>query len=60
MYKGQLEGFPKEVVEKMLDYQEAEGNKRDVSVFEDRVSEAFNGFGWYDTTEGVDFLEGSY
>lgn len=29
MYKGQLEGFPREVVEKMLEEQEKQGNKRD-------------------------------
>jgi len=33
MYKGQLEGFPKEIVEKMLERQVEQGNKRDVSVF---------------------------
>lgn len=32
-YKGELEGFP-EVVEKMLERQVEQGNKRDVSVFE--------------------------
>lgn len=34
MYKGQLEGFPQEVVEKMLEEQERQGNKRDVTIFE--------------------------
>lgn len=34
-FKGQLEGFPEEVVEAMLNEQVAQGNKRDVSVFEE-------------------------
>ena len=32
--KGQLEGFPKEIIARMLDCQEEQGNKRDVTVFE--------------------------
>jgi hypothetical protein len=52
-YKGDLKGFPPEVVEWMLDQQEAQGNKRDVSVFEkDRfVDNNSGGFTWYDTKE---------
>jgi len=48
MYKGQLEGFPKEVVEWMLDQQVAQGNKRDVTVFEDHVDagKRNGGFDW--------------
>lgn len=46
-YKGKLKGFPKEVVEKMLERQEEQGNARDISVFEkspmiDRISGGFN------------------
>lgn len=33
-YKGQLKGFPEHVVNAMLDEQERQGNKRDISVFE--------------------------
>lgn len=35
MYKGQLEGFPKEIVERMLECQVEQGNSRDVSIFEE-------------------------
>lgn len=57
MYKGQLQGFPTEVVEKMLEYQVAQRNKRDISVFErERVANNTNGgFGWGHTAEGYDF-----
>lgn len=52
--KGQLEGFPKEIIAKMLDYQEKQGNKRNVSIFEKRiVTGRFNeGFSWDKTQEG--------
>ena len=32
--KGKLEGFPKEIIARMLDCQEEQGNPRDVTVFE--------------------------
>lgn len=56
-YKGQLKGFPKEVVEKMLEIQVEQGNERDVRVFEkDRyASKEEGGFWWLDTIEGSDF-----
>lgn len=56
-YKGQLKGFPQEVVEWMLDQQEAQGNKRDVSVFEGQNNAYRNigGFDWPQTEEGFDF-----
>jgi hypothetical protein len=52
-YKGDIEGFPQEVVWKMLDRQEEQGNKRDISVFErDRQSGSlFPGFVWDNTVE---------
>ena len=58
-YKGELEGFPQEIVERMLDCQVEQGNKRDVSVFEkfwgsDRGERGFN---WSDSFEGVAFWE---
>ena len=34
-FKGEIEGFPQHVVEAMLDEQERQGNKRDVTVFEE-------------------------
>ena len=59
MYKGQLKGFPKEVVEKMLDEQEAQGNKRSIRVFEEYVnsSRGWKGFDWLDTEAGIPFWE---
>ena len=46
MYKGQLEGFPSEIVERMLKYQVEQGNKEDVSVFENILdtNRYFGGF----------------
>ena len=54
MYKGQIKGFPKEVIEKMLDYQVAQGNNLDVSVFEkdNTCSRDEAGFDWAQTIEG--------
>jgi len=56
-YKGELKGFPHEVVEKMLDYQEEQGNERDVSIFEEiEDADSFDGgFAWVRTIEGHDF-----
>lgn len=53
-YKGYLKRFPQEVVEWMCDQQEAQGNKRDVSVFE---KSKFDGFNWFKTKEGYDFCK---
>ena len=54
MYKGQLEGFPEWVVNIMLDRQEEQGNKRDVSVFEEKnySTKKWGGFDWAQTPEG--------
>lgn len=56
-FKGDIKGFPVEVVEKMLEYQHAQGNKRDVSVFEKESSAGRmeGGFSWVETIEGDDF-----
>lgn len=56
-YKGCLEGFPEEVVEMMLYYQEKQTGKRDISVFEKRLySGTWNrGFDWDKTCEGNKF-----
>lgn len=51
-YKGQLKGFPKEVVEKMLDRQEEQTGVREVEEFEDFL---ISGFVWNKTIEGSDF-----
>lgn len=54
MYKGEIEGFPREVVDMMLCRQEEQGHKRDVSIFEkDRLS----GFSWSKSVEGYSFWE---
>ena len=59
MYKGQLEGFPKEVVDKMLYYQVQQGNKEDVTVFESNSlsNKVKRGFAWVNTTEEYGFWE---
>lgn len=58
-YKGELEGFPQQIVERMLDCQVEQGNERDVSVFEDDVvASSYDGaFDWYCSIEGDDFWE---
>jgi len=57
MYKGGLTGFPKEIVEKMLEHQVKQGNKKDVTVFEnDITSSSLNkGFNWSAASEGRTF-----
>ncbi|MCK9477260.1 MAG: hypothetical protein M0R46_15190 [Candidatus Muirbacterium halophilum] len=52
--KGELEGFPKEIIARILDCQEEQGNQRDISIFEKRVvTGRFNeGFSWDKTQEG--------
>ena len=51
-YKGQIADFPVEIVEKMLERQVEQGNKRDVSVFE---QSKYDGFDWDITPEGGQF-----
>lgn len=57
MYKGQLEGFPREIVERMLECQVEQGNPKDVAVFElyRCTGQRCRGFTWEDTSEGHDF-----
>lgn len=50
--KGQLEGFPKEIISRMLDCQEEQGNPRDISLFEKCRS---LGFIWDYTKEKGNF-----
>lgn len=59
MYKGQLEGFRKEIVEKMLEYQVAQGNKKDITVFEKNITASKNlgGFDWIETKDGCNFWD---
>ena len=56
-YGGSIAGFPPEIVEKMLEYQEKQGNIRNVKVFEkDRWNaRSVGGFSWDDTNEGQQF-----
>lgn len=57
MYKGDIAGFPEEVVEKMLEHQEKQGFKRDFKVFEndDHTPASRKGFTWENTVEGKAF-----
>ena len=56
-FKGQIEGFPQEVVEKMLERQVEQGNPKDVTIFEkDRcIIKSGGGFSWSETPEGINF-----
>ncbi len=54
-YKGQLKGFPKEVVEKMLERQVEQGNPRSVEVFERICASDTSGFVWGKSPEGIMF-----
>lgn len=56
-FKGVLEGFPEEIVSRMLHYQQEQGNRRDIEVFErDRCAGSIDGgFTWGRTKEGFTF-----
>ena len=55
--KGQIEGYPIEIVERMVFNQVAQGNQEDVSVFQIKVdsNKANGGFNWKETPEGTGF-----
>ena len=55
--KGDLKGFPKEIIARMIECQVEQGNKIDVSVFErDNYNSLIKGgFHWPDTKEGFVF-----
>lgn len=55
--KGDLEGFPKEIISRMLECQIEQGNPRDVNIFERDRNSTFNkgGFNWYSTKERYGF-----
>lgn len=57
--KGQIEDFPIEVVQKMVDYQVGQGNKADVTIFQNRKENdsGHGGFCWNETQEGFSFWE---
>lgn len=56
-YKGDIQGYPKEIVEKILYYQVKQGNPKDITVFEKSSSASFvdKGFLWAKTEENCDF-----
>lgn len=54
-YKGEIAGFPQEVVEKMLERQVEQGNKIDVTVFEEDKLCISRAFYWKDSVEGHNF-----
>ena len=55
--KGQIEGYPIEIVERMVFNQTAQGNQEDVSVFQIKVdsNKVNGGFNWKETPEGTGF-----
>lgn len=59
MYKERLEGFPEEIVEKMLDHQVEQGNPRNIAVFERNASSnrTHEGFDWEKTKENHNFWD---
>ena len=54
---GQIEYFPLEVVQRMVEYQIEQNFKEDVSVFQvsKNAGKDDKGFVWYNTSEGFDF-----
>ena len=53
--KGDIEGFPPEIVELMLTRQVEQGQKKDITVFQEARSASYDGFTWADTIEKHDF-----
>jgi len=55
--KGQLEGFPLEIIDKIIEKQVEQGNEANVEVFEDNITidRDLGGFDWIDTEEGREF-----
>jgi hypothetical protein len=56
-FTGYLEGFPKEIVQKIVERQVEQGNEPDYKVFEkeDSASKKSKGFDWMESKEGYDF-----
>lgn len=56
-YKGKLSNIPDFVVEEMLNQQQIQGNKRDVTVFENDmfIGRRGGGFTWRETVQGQEF-----
>ena len=57
--KGELDGFPIEVVQKMVDSQVEQGNKANVKLFQEssNVGKMGGGFSWSETKEGRVFWD---
>ena len=53
---GDIEGFPIEVVQKMIEYQENQRGKEDIFVFQKNVT-SVNAFDWIRTKEGFAFWD---
>lgn len=53
--KGDLEGFPEEVIEKMIEKQVEQGNPADVGVFEECSDRIKGDFSWPTSIEGFYF-----
>lgn len=58
-YKGQLETIPDEIVTKMLINQVEQGNKKDVTVFEEnfKANVYQHGFNWDASFEGYEYWD---
>ena len=56
-FTGELEGFPKEIVQKMVERQVEQGNEPDYKIFEEEKSafKKIKGFDWMESKEGYDF-----
>lgn len=54
---GDLVGFPKEIIARMLECQAEQGNKKDISVFEENRTSYDKGFLWNRTEEGSMFWD---
>ena len=55
---GEIEDFPIEIVQKMVDYQIGQGNKADVTVFQksNMASKRNKGFDWNKTKENTTWI----
>ena len=58
-FKGQIDLLPDFIGEELMNQQEYQGFKRDISVFEEDVTASTNdgGFGWKDTSQGNSFWD---
>lgn len=58
-FKGELEGVQEAIVNQMLDEQERQGNKRDVTIFENCIGakKSQGGFNWGESLSGWDYWE---